>query len=649
MAALATLPLMIFPAQRADGQSVSNSASEKQAVEDRARAAASASRAKSSDSDAITSNYLTPGLAGQTITTVDGSRSFTPSLACQKTASLLEVIVQPGTSGDLTSVTIARDTDLDGTIDTRGTLPVPVSGICANGIISCEAGTWNGCRSYRWNAAAGGPLTLAPTDLSGLAGCYCINASCGAGLAWSNMSGVLRDLGGGMVGALTSADPRYGVAEALIDGPSIRYVGAQSTACASNQALPQSAYKANSAAMASDAYTASTGNAVFQALANSQIGTGTSLQYRHCTIERTVTVLSPKPGEIISRTAGGYETNEAGSSLDFLMGSPSDNSLAGGSCTLIDFRMTLHVSDPARIVNARLARWFADDWGQVRIDGQVVASGPQSWTSSGLPPAKCEQKKTYTQTPNLDIKPFLTAGDHEVWLRLAVADEGEGFAQIHVDVDSSCKTVEQLVDGCTNIASDTACRIDSEMVDGVQTFLNGIATGLKPLLQTRQMGGSACPTELTRDFFLKDRTYRCSGTELAQPDTSRGAYILDRSTETLLADTTRQADGSYSQTTRPFALPDRGSAAACEPICKTRKAAANDGVAAGGAVAEKQNVPVGTETYFHSCDSNNQCPAGPGEEIVSSCGCLDDFPEAVVMMQSVRLAGADLVCTQVQP
>ena len=36
---------------------------------------------------------------------------------------------------------------------------------------------------------------------------------------------------------------------------------------------------------------------------------------------------------------------------------------------------------------------------------------------------------------------------------------------------------------------------------------------------------------------------------------------------------------------------------------------------------------------------------GPGEELVSPCGCLDDFPEAVVMMQTVRLGGADLVCT----
>ena len=67
-----------------------------QTVEDRARAAAEASRAKTSDSDAIQENYLTPGLAGQPITTVDNSKTFNPNIACQKTATLLELIAQPG-------------------------------------------------------------------------------------------------------------------------------------------------------------------------------------------------------------------------------------------------------------------------------------------------------------------------------------------------------------------------------------------------------------------------------------------------------------------------------------------------------------------------------------------------------------------------
>ncbi len=614
-------------------------------MEERARAAAEASRAKSGDSDALQQNYVTPGLAGQQISTVDNSRTFAPNIACQKTATMLEVLVQPAGTGDLGKVTIARDTDLDGTVDSTANLPVPVSGICANGIVSCQPGTWNGCSFFRWDVDGGRALKLTSVDMPKLAGCYCLNNSCGTNLAWGNMASVLRDLGGGMIGALTTADPRYGVAEAVIDGPSIRYVGARSTACSANPDLPQTAYRANPATIASDAYAASTGNTVFQALKGSAIGSGTALAFRHCSIERRVTVLKPGAEDIINRTSGGYSTVQNGSSFDFLMGSPADNSLAGGSCTLIDFRMTLHVNDPDRIIDARLAQFFADDWAQVRIDGQFIGSGPSAWTSLGLPPGKCELKKTFYAYPNLDLRPYLTAGDHEIWLRVAVAEGGEGFAQVHVDVDNSCKTLEQVVDGCGSIASDPQCKLDSELVDGVQTWINGVVTGLRPLPQTRILGGPSCPTQLTRDFFLKDRTYRCAVDDIAKPDTSRGAYIIDHSTETMLADRTRQSDGSYATSTRAFSLPDRGSVAACEPVCKTRAAKANSEAAPDGVVGAKQNVPTGYDTFFHTCTADNQCPAGPGEEVVSACGCLDDFPEAVVMMQTVRLAGADMVCT----
>ena len=178
-----------------------------QTVEDRARAAAEASRAKTSDSDAIQQNYLTPGLAGQPISTVDNSRTFNPNIACQKTATLLELIAQPAATGDIGTLRISRDKDLDGTVDQTLTLPVPVSGICANGVVSCQPGTWNQCKSFKWDVASGGDLKLAQVDLTDLAGCYCINNSCGSNLVWGNMASVLKDLGGGVIGALTTADP----------------------------------------------------------------------------------------------------------------------------------------------------------------------------------------------------------------------------------------------------------------------------------------------------------------------------------------------------------------------------------------------------------------------------------------------------------
>jgi hypothetical protein len=619
-----------------------------QTVEDRARAAAASARAKTSDSDTLQQNYVTPGLAGQPIATIDNSRTFNPNIACQKTATLLELLAQPSSTGDITTLKISRDKDLDGTVDQVLSSPVPVSGICANGVIACQPGSWNQCHSFKWDTGASGDLKLSEVDMTDLAGCYCVNNSCGSNLVWGNMASVLKDLGGGAIGALTTADPRVGISQAVIDGPVIRYTGAQTTACTASPAIAATAYRSNPTAIQADASAASSGSAVFQALAASPAGSGKAEQIRSCTIEREVTLKEVKAEDVIARTSGGYATNAySADTLAFMMGSPNDDSLKGGKCGIFDFRMTLHVGNPARLQDVRLVSYFADDWAQVRVDGQLLASGPQSWTGLGLPPGKCEKKGPFYAYPNIDIKPLLTAGDHEIWLRVAVGDEGETFAMVQATVDTTCETAERVVDQCSGYAGDPKCRLDVEAVDGVTTFRNGVGTGLMPLRQTRMFGTGSCTMQLTRDFFERDRRYKCS-VDLGSPtppDLSRGAYIIDHSTETMLADRTKASDGSTATSTRSFALPDRGSVSACEPICKTRAPKANSGTAPDGIVADKQNTPTGWDTFYHSCSAENVCPLGPGEELISPCGCLDDFPEAVVMMQTVRLGGADLICT----
>jgi hypothetical protein len=616
-------------------------------MEDRARAAAQAAKAKSGDSESLQQNYLVPGLSHQDVKTVDGAKSFKPNIACQKSAAYMDILVQPGATGDLTKVQIGRDTDLDGTIDTSNTLPVPVSGLCANGVISCEPGSWNQCHYLRWTVDPPANLTLVEVDMPQLAGCYCLNKSCGTNLAWSNMASVLGDLGGGMVGALTTADPRIGILQAIVDGPSIRYVGAQATACASDPALPQTTYTTNPTLLATDAAAAASASSLFQTLARSPIGTGTIQEKRTCIIERQVEIDGASVDDVISRVAGGYATILGPSSVDFLIGSPGYHSLSGGNCRLFDFRMTLNVDDPDRLLSVTLSQIMFDDWVQIRVDGILVNADPASWTSSGFPPARCERGQTWYSYPGIDLKPLLTRGNHEIWLRMAVGGEGEVSASIHADIDTSCRTSERVVDTCTALAANPKCTMTDEEVDDVATFRNGVATGLRPLPQTRILGNGSCEIQITRDFFRKDRSYSCQidTGAVPTPDTSRATYILDRSTETLLADRVRKSDGSFSETKRGFGLPEQAAVPACEPICKTRAPRQNVGAAPAGVVGAQQNVPVGFDTYYHTCGADNVCPLGPGEELVSGCGCLDDFPEAVMMMQTVRLAGADLVCT----
>lgn len=625
---------------------VGSSPAQAQSMEERARSAAEASRAKSGDSEAILRNYVTPGLAGQPVSTVDNRKSFTPNLACRKTATLMEVLVQPGAGGDLTSVSIARDSDLDGILDDRSTLGVPVSGICANGVISCTPGTWDQCRPFRWDVTADRGIKLTEVDLPELAGCYCINNSCGANLAWGNLASVLRDLGGGMIGALTTADPRYGVAEAVIDGPVIRYVGAEATACTGAPALPQTAYRANPSAIQGDAYTASQTNPVFQAVLASPAGAGKAELTRACTIERAVTVQSWTYDDIV--TASGP--------FEYVQSCGTDcrryRIVGEGNCSATPptYTALFRVMKPKRIVSARITRIAGDDWVQARLNGQVVGyAGKRPWLGDGIPSGDCSVDHDPVNTTPIDLTPAFKAGDAEVAMRVRGGNGKRwGAVDVEVRVDTSCEQSERVVDLCSGYAADPACRLVDEDVDGVLTFRNGVATGLRPLPQTRLFGSAACTVSLTRPFFLRARRYLCAidTASLPKPDLGRGAYIIDHSTETLLADRVRQKDGSFATSSTGFSLPDRGSVPACEAICKTRAPKANDGVAPAGAVGALQNNPTGTDTFYHSCDSANRCPAGPGEEVVSACGCLDDFPEAVVMMQSVRLAGADLVCTE---
>ena len=406
-----------------------------------------------------------------------------------------------------------------------------------------------------------------------------------------------------------------------------------------------------SATIQGDAASAAASSSVFQALKGSPAGMGKAEQIRSCTITREVSLGAVKAEDIIAHLGGAYATYAPSpEQLIFQMGSPRDDSLRGGSCRIFEFTVRLRVDDPDRLSQFRLSHYFFDDWIQLRVDGDLVLSNPANWTGTGLPPGKCERKRTWHAYPNLDLKPYLTKGEHAITLRIAVGGEGEAFAQFDALLDMSCNPAERIVDLCAGYAGDANCTLHEENVDGVDTFRNGVATGLTPLPQTRLFESGACSLSLTRPWFGRQRRYRCAVDtgSMPEPDLSRGAYIIDHSTETMLADRVKTADGGYSASSRPFTLPDRGPVPACEPVCKTRAPKANDAVALDGVVGAKQNAPTGWDTFYHACKTGSGgdvCPAGPGEQIVSACGCLDDFPEAVVMMQTVRLGGADLVCT----
>jgi len=140
---------------------------------------------------------------GTAMSTMDDTQSFSAQLTAPSSDVFLDLFVAPSGTGDLTTVTISQDTNFDGTPDYAYSLSSPVSGVCSNGFISGDTGTWNNLHYYVWSADSSGRVTAVEVpSMMSLAGCYCINASCGSNLVWTNIDIVLRDLGGGVVSAI---------------------------------------------------------------------------------------------------------------------------------------------------------------------------------------------------------------------------------------------------------------------------------------------------------------------------------------------------------------------------------------------------------------------------------------------------------------
>jgi len=175
---------------------------------------------------------IKPLMSGSTpMSTLDNSQQFNASLLCPNSQVLAQMLIQPGSTGDLNTLIISQDLNFDGSLDYTYSAPMPVSGICSNGIISCDPGTWFNCRAYRWTADEDSQVFLEETMNTNLGGCYCINTSCGSNLALSNVELVLKTLGGGATSAVRKVNTRYVVSGMDVEGMMATYYGQNAGQC----------------------------------------------------------------------------------------------------------------------------------------------------------------------------------------------------------------------------------------------------------------------------------------------------------------------------------------------------------------------------------------------------------------------------------
>lgn len=618
-------------------------------------------KGKTNSASALNESQIRPASGDGNMKTYDGKTSFNGRAVCKGTSEFMRMLVQPNTNGDLKILNIMQDTDMNGSLDITTAPGWDVSVVCSNGFQTCtDANNAATCKSWAWIADAQTyQLGRKSVPMSELGGCYCINNSCGSNLAWNNLTQVLNDLGGGASQALSRANSWFTLSQIKVDGVSASFVGGDTASCSigDSEGFFNTAdgkkilnYQDNYNAMKEDASSTAKTSDAYRMITEGSLNPNEQSDVYNCDITRNVALDEPTLNDIIAFDGGQGSVSQCGKDcLQLVLGRLGDNYWSG-SCSYYEVQSNIFIKDHTRILSATLVSAVFDDWMQLWAGDKVVWNGPYgNWTDSGPVPGKCELKTSWEQTPNKDFKEFLNQdGQVKFKIRVEVSGDGEGYALARIKADLSCREGEEYTTNtCKAYEEDTNCQLLDETVDGVKTFTGSINTGLIPLAQTQVLQGNFCSIAVKRDWFKKKRAYRCNRRVDFNFDNiiERKAYINKTVTPGDYQDK-MFSNGNVSYGSGELFWPDMPSVPTCINMCKTRKAKTTPDMSMSGQV-DNNNKPTVTkyDNYYYECDSNNQCQAGPGEEVVKACQCINEFAEAAAIMQVIRQAGQDMICS----
>lgn len=614
--------------------------------------------------DLLRQNILNPATSSATpLQTLDGGTDFSGQLLFPSSQKFLEVFMQPGPNGDLATVMIGEDLNFDGAIDYSYQVPFPVSGVCGNGVISCAPGTWTDCRRYLWQADKAGRVSLQEDFHNRTGGCYCINSDCGSNLVWSNAKVVLQDLGGGIVGAIQRANPAFTISDVKFDNTTISYYGQDTSRTTGPDGQPsgpspvppsQAAYLSAPLEIRSatqGAVAAQSGDA--HSLYNLVGGMSANRQQNFCQIRKEVLMEEKTIHDVITPLGGTGAVQYCGPDcIDVVLGRIGDNYWSG-NCTIFeeDFRFYIHL--PELIESATLIRAKWDDYMQIWIGGEKAWSGP----NDNFPPetaGACELKTSWDWKPNKEVTGyFQKQGEVQTKIRVSVTGKGEGFAFIRVRLKGDmCVSSLTVLDGCDALASRPDCVLQEERVDGVYTYRNGNPTGLVPLPSTMEFSQGGCSGEFTQDWWEKQRAYLCDAHPYDFSDAKtrfgRIAESLSEDGSTAVYQDALKTAGGWMPTSESFDLMPLPAHDECEKACKTRRSRMDSQVVLSGHSEQFQTSTNSYDILYRTC-IDDRCPAEPDEEVLKDCQCLNEFAEAASILQMLRLAGQDTLCSDGTP
>jgi len=613
---------------------------------------------KTGSPESLMKNFVNPLLGNGTLYNIEGSKSFQATLVCPSSQRFLEILMQPQETGD-TNFFVYYDTNFDGNFDGSYAF-TGVSGICSNGFIKCDAGTWQNCKYYKVTFD-GTHLLGEETSFADLTSCFCINNACGNNLVWKNRDYVLSTFGGVVVSALQSFDPHYAVTKTEVQDVVIRYYGQDTTKCSYSPSTVAGTtrpeiYFGNPYQMASDAQSQLETSEFTQLFLNLR----ENLSEKTCTVRRVIVSKSVSWQDIVTSSAS---QNCPQSFTPQLCGDACVQLKlpiyiqAGGS-----YSATLNVNLPASLfqeLKKVKVSWCTqttgpypctddDGWYRYYVNDVLVASGSygDSEDCGVAPNGGCWHGVEIASS-------YFHEGSNTIKVVIGGAGGGEGvqagcrliYFNLYFNILVDCYVEKNYVeDNCVDLRNNPECYLKDRVIDGVYIVRNGENTGLVPITTCQEI----CGLDYCYNDWTIEEHYLCKNT-LPDFDFTRPQEVLStvRYDSSLLTfNDVRQENGtwvSYPDQQVSLTL-EKGEG--CLKVCKVKVSEDFTEVGSGGPVSYTSVFPVKATYDIREC-VNGTCPYDPakGEELVKDCACLSEFHDAMVSLQAVRLAGEDITCS----
>ncbi len=551
--------------------------------------------------------------------------AFNSQVSCPASSAFLQVFIHPNGNNDLDLVTIQQDTTFSGKNNYTYQVPVIVSGVCANGIISCDPGTWGNCKYYAWVAdPVSYKASIQQVNPTNLGGCYCINNSCGNNLAVNDMAQILNNLGGGMAGAVQATNTHFAISNSSINGPVIYFYGQDASGCTTvgggypGSTNPQSYYTASSL-ISGDTQTlvqneAPTSTSMYSLLTNPLLKSSNAASVLNCSITRTESVAQDQVACITSSSYPKqifkvYRSDGEAAQWNQI-GTTSTYTLEGGAC----IGMILDITAV-----------------QNNVEGCIYSSG-------------CNECPT-----------GIVSVVYDGTCPLAAPNSGCDNTVSAFNIFPTCNGDSLALttdDTCASVSS--SCSLVNEVVDGVSTVTNYVSTGLSPIQSCRTFDGTFSHN-VCEEWWQKNRTYICPTTSAYDfTDTGKRVAYIQGSVEAngsnyVYNDETLGATGNWITTSNnPLDMQSLDSYGDCEQACEVKAPITNTEAGINMNVSQT-NVTTQTFNFYYRTCTGLSCPTNAGETIVQNCQCIDQFANAASVMQTLRMSGQDLVCSSGTP